>query len=168
MPIKQYAVKPVPGFPNWDAGESGKVYRNGIEVIAYMSGGYPTFSIDGQKIGQSRMVCSAFHGPKPFPAAEVRHLNDIKTDNRPANLSWGTHSENMLDKFKNGYENQYGEGWQPIGEEQPSAKLTESEVLEMRQDHETGLYSYNDLGKMYGISRSHARHIILRKYWKHI
>ena len=168
MPIKRYAIKPVPGFPNWEAGESGKVYRNGIEVIAYMTGGYPTYSIDGQKIGQSKMVCLAFHGNKPFPAAEVRHLNDVKTDNRPVNLAWGTHSENMYDKYRNGYQHQYGDGWQPVGEEQPSSKLTECEVLDMRDDHASGLYNYAELGRMYGVNRSQARDIINRKYWKHI
>lgn len=32
----------------------------------------------------------------------VRHLNDIKTDNRVDNLAWGTYSDNMWDKIKNG------------------------------------------------------------------
>lgn len=48
------------------------------------------------------LVCSAFHGPKPGPGFEVRHLNGIKTDNRPENLRWGTHSENVIDMVEHG------------------------------------------------------------------
>jgi hypothetical protein len=32
----------------------------------------------------------------------VRHLNDVKTDNRLENLSWGTHKDNTADMFRNG------------------------------------------------------------------
>jgi hypothetical protein len=40
-------------------------------------------------------VCEAFHGPKPFPAAVVLHLNEDAHDNRPENLRWGTQKENL-------------------------------------------------------------------------
>ena len=48
-----------------------------------------------------RLVVEAFLGPKPFEKAEIRHLNDVKTDNRIENLVWGTRSENIQDREKN-------------------------------------------------------------------
>ena len=41
-----------------------------------------------------RLVCEEHHGPAP-EGMEVLHLDDDKTNNDPANLRWGTRSENM-------------------------------------------------------------------------
>ena len=40
--------------------------------------------------------------PNPLGYNVVRHLNDVKTDNRLENLTWGTQSDNMKDCVKNG------------------------------------------------------------------
>lgn len=48
------------------------------------------------------LVCNAFHGPKPSTLHEVRHINGDLTDNRAANLAWGSHSDNMRDKVAHG------------------------------------------------------------------
>lgn len=47
------------------------------------------------------LVALAFHGPRP-EGMEVRHLDGTRTNNRPENLAWGTHSENMQDKVAHG------------------------------------------------------------------
>lgn len=49
-----------------------------------------------------QLVLEAFVGPRPADATDVRHLNDVKDDNRLVNLAWGTHSENMRDRVANG------------------------------------------------------------------
>ena len=41
-------------------------------------------------------------GPNPLSYNVVRHLNDVKTDNRLINLAWGTQSDNVRDCIKNG------------------------------------------------------------------
>lgn len=51
-----------------------------------------------------KLVCLAFHGPKPTPYHQVRHLNGVKTDNRATNLAWGTASENAMDRKLHGTE----------------------------------------------------------------
>jgi hypothetical protein len=48
-----------------------------------------------------RVVAEAFCAPKPG-ADVVRHLNDIKLDNRASNLAWGTKRENSADARRNG------------------------------------------------------------------
>lgn len=42
------------------------------------------------------LVLHAFVGSKP-DGMEVRHLNDVRSDNRLANLVYGTRSQNMFD-----------------------------------------------------------------------
>ena len=52
--------------------------------------------------GVHNLVCEAFHGPKPFPKAEVRHLDGEGANNVLDNLCWGTHSENVRDTIRHG------------------------------------------------------------------
>lgn len=47
------------------------------------------------------LVLAAFVGPCP-DGQEVRHMNDDPSDNRLANLEYGTRRENMLDRARNG------------------------------------------------------------------
>ena len=42
-----------------------------------------------------RLVCSAFHGPRPFEGAIVIHLDENALNNKPENLKWGTQKENL-------------------------------------------------------------------------
>ena len=46
-----------------------------------------------------RLVCEAFRGPAPSPDHVVCHLDDRPHHNTAANLTWGTKSENELDKY---------------------------------------------------------------------
>ena len=41
-------------------------------------------------------------GPNPLGTNLIRHLNDVKTDNRLENLAWGTRSDNTKDSIRNG------------------------------------------------------------------
>lgn len=47
-----------------------------------------------------RLVAEAFIGPSG--GRICRHLNDVPDDNRPANLAWGTYSDNTHDRVRNG------------------------------------------------------------------
>lgn len=49
-----------------------------------------------------RIVCAAFHGPRPFAGAVVRHLNGNSRDNAATNLAWGTFTENNNDTVDHG------------------------------------------------------------------
>jgi hypothetical protein len=103
------------------------------------------------------LVLTAFAGPCP-PGLEARHLNDVKTDNRwPENLCWGTRPENQgQDRLANGTSNR--------GERHGLHKLTEAEVLEIRQRWNDGELII-DLATAFGRSRQCINHVVRRTRW---
>ena len=48
-----------------------------------------------------QLVMKTFVG-EPLPGQEVRHKNGVPTDNRLANLEYGTRTENILDVYRQG------------------------------------------------------------------
>lgn len=56
-----------------------------------------------------RIMAEAFI-PNPEDLPLVRHLNDIKTDNRIENLAWGSYSDNMADALRNGKQSNQHKG----------------------------------------------------------
>lgn len=171
--------KPVPGFGgHYEASSFGRVRSKEREVVKadryggmmtqryaerllsqYMKRGYwyVRFGVNGQKLtsGVHRMVLLAFHG-EPSSEQITRHLNGDPTDNRPENLAWGTHLENMADRKDHG--NYFN------GEDHVMAKLTEEQVLYVRQSPKTG----KSLSEMLGVSQSQISRIRRNISWSHI
>ena len=52
------------------------------------------FTAGGRTYRVARLVCEAFHGPKPFHEAICLHVDERASNNRASNLRWGTHQEN--------------------------------------------------------------------------
>jgi hypothetical protein len=148
--------------PGWEADGNGMVYFNGHKPKVHINHGYQEVSIAGQNHKKAVLVCTAWHGPKPFEYAEVRHLNDNRMDDSPGNLAWGTHSQNMLDAYRNGKMSDRN------GEKNGQAKLTECEVIKIRDLYAHGGYSYGKLASMYGIHFITIRDIVKRYKWRHI
>ena len=73
--------------------------------------GYPR--VDLRIIGNGKRTCrihvikaKAFlYNPNPLIYNVIRHLNDIKIDNRLENLAWGTQLDNAGDCMRNGHYN---------------------------------------------------------------
>lgn len=80
--IRTYTPKPSFGNPT----KSSKTARH-----VYM--GKYAYKFGNLKV--HRLVCEAFHGPRPSPKHVVIHLNEDATDNRAENLKWGTQKENL-------------------------------------------------------------------------
>lgn len=104
-----------------------------------------------------KMVCEAFHGPKPFPTAVVRHLNDIRTDNRAENLVWGSQSDNMRDMVGNRapdfkYPDDHGQ-----------RRLTLDQAYEIRDKYYTSGVTQAKLSEEYGVSTTTIGKIIAYK-----
>jgi len=111
------ALKAVLGHPGIFASTEGHVYstrgrygptqpRRLTETPTH--DGYLQIRISLGTKGRTRrqtvapLVAQTFHGPKPSPSHQVRHLNGDRSDNRPENLRWGTAKENAADRDKHG------------------------------------------------------------------
>ncbi len=76
----------------------GKVLKSGTTKTRHYE--QVTLS-DNARISVHALVAAAFHGPCPA-GCEVLHINGNQRDNRPENLRYDTHAENMHDIYYQG------------------------------------------------------------------
>jgi hypothetical protein len=139
--------------------------------MSYEDGGY-IYEYD--RVKRSILVCTDAHGPKPPDKDVCAHKNDIKDDDRPENLYWATHKENSQDAVRNGRH----PGWHPNlfpnyeqrarGERLPQHKLTEQDVLEIRELQAKGIYNMNELSRIYEVSNTAIKRVVHRRTWAHV
>lgn len=83
----------------------GRPIVGGILKPSRLGGRYPAVSLykDGKQRVRTihRLVLESFVGPCT-PGQQALHANDVNTDNRLENLSWGTSKKNAADRFRNG------------------------------------------------------------------
>jgi hypothetical protein len=121
------------------------------------------FVIDGKNtsVRVHRVIAEVFI-PNPDNKPEVNHINGDKSDNRVENLEWVTKQENM---------DHYREFLNVVtlrGSEIGNSKLTEKEVLEIRNKFIPRVYGRKQLAEEYNVSPATIKDIIMRKSWKHI
>lgn len=117
--------------------------------------------VDGKPIRRAvhHFILWAFAGPKP-EGMEGRHLDGNPGNNRPDNLAWGTHVENMKDKDRHGTSLK--------GRPNGKPKLTADQVREIRSRYATGNETYKRIAADYGVSSVACGFIITRKNWAHV
>lgn len=122
--------------------------------------GYPGCSLHfgGKQHHRSvhRLVCAAFHGQKPTPKHEVRHLDGDAANPRADNLAWGTSKENKADCDRHGTIRR--------GEKVHQAKLTPDEVATIRASGE----HYRSVADRFGITPNYVHAIRRSKTWRHL
>lgn len=100
----------VPGYNGYyRVSDDGRVTRmtarGPVELTQSMLGGYLSVSLGrrGETVrrGVHRLMGLAFL-PNPDSLPQVRHLDDVKTNNVLSNLAWGTVSQNAVDSVRNG------------------------------------------------------------------
>lgn len=86
----------------------------------------------------------------------VMHTCDNPTCINPSHLAAGTPLENTRDMVE--------KGRKPVGEAVPCAKLTNSDVLDIRKDSRSSAVIARD----YGVSKKTIQDVRKRRTWKHI
>lgn len=121
-----------------------------LEVMLNHNKRFKTFSVH-------RLVCSAFH-PNPENKSEVNHKDGIKWNNHKNNVEWSTRSENQIHAFKTKLQTR------KKGTSNPSSKLSESDILDIRKSNLT----QDKLSEIYGVNQSTISSIIRRTTWTHV
>jgi predicted DNA-binding protein YlxM (UPF0122 family) len=107
-----------------------------------------------------RLVLSAFSGNCPS-GKEANHKNGNPSDNRLENLEWVTRSENLYHSY-----NQLNRTVTK-GEKFPQSKLTENHVIKIRSLSAEGT-SYQELAKLFNVSKSAIAQVVKNRSWKHV
>lgn len=174
--------KTIPNFSTYEASNLGRLrslnYKRTGNTKVLKPGNSPDGYMKTMLLGDDGryrswtvhlFVMLAFVGKKPL-GLEVNHKNGIKTDNRLENLGYVTRSQNAQHSFDNGLQ-------KPLrGEDNPTARLSEKQILEIRSFVEKSkakgvrYYGRKELAKKYGISEGYIKDIVSRRrgIWSHI
>ena len=160
--IKEFEVG---GF-KYSADEAGKIFgKYGIELKQRLnSDGYPVITLGNSEIKRGsyrvhRIICNLFvenSDNKP----EVNHIDGIKTNNHYTNLEWATRSEQLFHAFKLGLMSE-------VGIKNPRAKLSESDVLEIRKLYNEG-WKISELRDKYERGWSTIYNLLIGNTWTNI
>jgi hypothetical protein len=124
------------------------------------SGGYGVVEVAGRKCYVHRLIWEIYNGPIP-EGMEVCHHCDTPSCENHHHLFLGTHKDNMIDAAK---KNRMGSKTKPIGVINSNAKLTEEQVIKIRNDYK----SYKKISQEYGIGKSQVARIKHRQSWSHV
>jgi len=116
-----------------------------------------------KRVERAHRISYVIHkGPIPS-GAMIRHRCDNPPCVNPDHLEPGTAADNSADMVVRGRSIASG----ICGERHGMAKLTESQVLEIRAAAESGA-STRSLAQIYRVSRNSVRNIVTRRNWSHI
>jgi hypothetical protein len=166
--------RPIAEFPGYDVSSHGRVRHGDRLMSSYQSkDGYITIGLwlgrwhGGQKLSKvHRLVCAAFHGPRPSLDHFTAHLDGSKTNNHYLNLAWKTRKENEADKIIH--------GTRPQGSRHGMAVLSAAEVFLIRRAYSCAKLEkrpirklFADLSKQFNVSRGCIEHTIYEDTWQH-
>ena len=156
--------KPIPSHPRYMVSNYGRVRGlRGTFIGNMTSYGYVKVLLYENGVSEERKVCQLvlelFGDPKPFEGAVTRHLDGNPVNDHIGNLTWGTHLENTDDRRAHGRDFN--------GERNPSSKLTEVEVSEIRDMIDAGDIPQVEIAELFGVTKAMISHIKYGRAWTH-
>jgi len=125
--------------------------------VLHDRGGYLAVSLSRSGKGHTKpvhvLVARAFHGPCP-KGQQIRHRDGVTKNCRSTNIRYGTPTQNSEDRLQHGTFLR--------GERCPSTKLTQKQVIEIRNRAE----SSSSIAHIYGVSPSTIRNIRHGATWR--
>jgi hypothetical protein len=106
-----------------------------------------------------RIAYEAFNGPVP-EGMEVAHLCHCPSCCNPEHLIATTHTENIQMSVR--------AGRTPRGEQKPNAKIDDFIVRLLREGELVQLLSLSQIARIFGVSLSTIRAVMLGKTWVHV
>ena len=94
--------------------------------------------------------------PNPEDKPYINHIDGNPLNNALDNLEWVTHLENVQHAVRIGLFNNKGEN-------HPLSKLTDREVLEIRDLYKHRIFKQWEIGEIYGVGRSNIGFIVRNK-----
>ena len=158
--MKQYLDTP------YFVSESGGIFRDGLTKNTTISNkGYKMasmyFNSKSNKLSVHRLV-AILYVANPNNLPQVNHIDGNKLNNHYTNLEWVTNQENRNHAVKNGL--------QAKGTDIPNSKLTEDDVLWIRENYIKSHRQFggNALALKFNVSGSCILQITTNKKWKHL
>lgn len=111
-----------------------------------------------------RLVANSFI-ENPLRKPEVNHKDGNKINNHADNLEWVTSSENSMHAHA-----VLGAPNPPrlVGNQNPSSKLTETQVAKIRAWYKTGNHTLRSLALIMNVSKDAILLIVKNKTWRHV
>jgi hypothetical protein len=129
--------------------------------------GYGGLRVSRTKVeGAHRLAWTFRHGPIPKGLC-VCHRCDNRKCVRVSHLFLGTFSENTLDMHQKGRAAPFPPEERARGSAHGRAKLTEAQVVEIRQRYAAG-ESLRVLGKAFNVTHVTISGVVRREFWKHV
>lgn len=130
-------------------------------------GGYGTVRVDGPNRTVAAVVCEWYHGPRPSPMHQVRHLcgKGHLGCFSPRCLAWGTPAENTADREASELHVR--------GARNPNARLTAEQVAEIRSRYQGSQRNRKGTGPTqqaladeYGVTQKMISFIVHGQHWR--
>lgn len=151
----------IPSLPGHFASSDGQVRREGDKIrkpqMARSGYYYLGFVVDGKHFKRTvhSIIAETFIGPRPFPEAQVRHLDGVRVHNAADNLIYGTALENAVDREDHGHTCR--------GERNGRAVLIDEDVAFIRLLYSGKAASQRELAALFQISKTQVHHIVTHK-----
>ena len=129
---------------------------------SFKNDGYGSVNWEGKSTTAHRVAYILTNGPIPA-GLQVRHTCDNRKCCNPEHLILGTARDNGADRR----ERPKMWPWGAKGSAHGQAKLTEAQVVEIRQRYAQGEYQ-NALGRAFGVSQKAIFDIVHRETWTHV
>ena len=161
---------PVVGWEDlYEVSNLGAIRRNGKKLKPFVDKryGYVIVSLfrsgKGKTCRLHRVVALSHIGPQPTERHEINHLDGNKENNQATNLEWVTRGQN----HKHAYQIGLRKPSSLPGSSNPHSKLTESDVLKIREMKSDGIPGV-DIARAFNIAPQTVSDIHKRRRWKHL